>query len=242
MLEVGATNVDIDAVTAGHPGLKPGPYVRITVSDTGPGMSPEVMERIFEPFFTTKERAEKPGMGLSVVHGIVESHGGAIAVDSETGKGTTFHVYFPRIERGGVSGAEAAASVPTGSERILFVDDEKALVDMVKQMIESLGYKAVGRTSSIEALEAFRAQPDKFDLVITDQTMPNMTGETLARKLLRIRPDIPIILCTGYSELITEEKAKAMGIKELIMKPVVRSELAMIIRHVLDQKTSKTKL
>lgn len=236
VLEVSLMNVDIDAALAQHPDLKSGPYVRLTVSDTGHGMDRAVMERIFDPYFTTKEPGEGTGMGLAVVHGAVKSHGGAIAVDSEPGKGTTFHVYFPRMERGGAPEAEAAASIPTGSERILFVDDEKALVDMIKQMIESLGYKVAGRTSSIEALEAFRAQPDKFDLVITDQTMPNMTGEMLARKLLRIRPDIPIILCTGYSESITKEKVKAMGIRELIMKPVVRSELARIIRDVLDQE------
>ncbi|MDP3029139.1 MAG: GAF domain-containing protein, partial [Deltaproteobacteria bacterium] len=223
VLEVSLMNVDLDAdAVAQHPGLKPGLYVRLTVNDTGHGMDRAVMEQIFHPFFTTKGPGEGTGMGLAVVHGIVKSHGGAITVDSEPGRGATFHVYFPRIERGRAPEAEAAASVPTGSERILFVDDEKALVDMIKQMIESLGYKVAGRTSSIEALEAFRAQPDKFDLVITDQTMPNMTGKMLAKELLRIRPDIPIILCTGYSELITEEKAKAMGIRELVMKPVVR--------------------
>jgi PAS domain S-box-containing protein len=241
VLGVSLMDVDIDAASAQHPDLKSGPYMRLTVSDTGHGMERAVMERIFDPYFTTKGPGEGTGMGLAVVHGAVKSHGGAITVDSEPGKGTTFHVYFPRMERGGAPEAEVAASVPTGSERILFVDDEKALVDMVKQMLEFLGYKAAGRTSSIEALEAFRAQPDKFDLVITDQTMPNMTGETLAKELLRIRPDIPIILCTGYSELITEEKAKAMGIRELLMKPVVRAEMARIIRHVLDQKSLHNK-
>ncbi|MDP2992419.1 MAG: response regulator, partial [Deltaproteobacteria bacterium] len=232
---------DLDAVTARHSGLKPGPYVELTVSDTGHGMERVVMERIFDPYFTTKGPGEGTGLGLAVVHGAVKKHGGAIAVDSEPGKGTTFRVYFPRMERGGAPEAEAAAPIPTGSERILFVDDEKALVEMVKQMIEALGYKVAGRTSSIEALEAFRAQPGKFDLVITDQTMPNMTGETLAKELLIIRPDIPIIICTGYSESITKEKVKAMGIRELIMKPVVRSELARIIRHVLDQKSPHNK-
>ncbi|MDP3028951.1 MAG: PAS domain S-box protein, partial [Deltaproteobacteria bacterium] len=241
VLGVSLMNVDIAAASAQHPDLKSGPYMRLTVSDTGHGMDPAVMERIFDPFFTTKGPGEGTGMGLAVVHGAVKKHGGAITVDSEPGKGTAFHVYFPRMERGGAPEAEAAASVPTGSERILFVDDEKVLVEMVKQMLESLGYRVVDRTSSIEALEAFRAQPDQFDLVITDQTMPNMTGETLARELLRIRPDIPIILCTGYSELITEEKAKAMGIRELLMKPVVRAEMARIIRHVLDQKSLHNK-
>ncbi len=236
VLEVSLMNVDLDAASAQHLDLKPGLYVRLTVSDTGHGMERAVMERIFDPYFTTKGPGEGTGLGLAMVHGAVKSHGGAIAVDSEPGKGATFHVYFPRMERSEAPEAEAAASVPTGNERILFVDDEKALVEMSKQMLESLGYKAAGRTGSIEALETFRAQPDKFDLVITDQTMPNMTGETLAKELLRIRPDIPIILCTGYSELITKEKARAMGIRELIMKPVVRSELARIIRDVLDSQ------
>ncbi len=236
VLEVSLMNVDLDAATAQHLDLRHGPYVELTVSDTGHGMDRAVMERIFDPYFTTKGPGEGTGMGLAVVHGIVKSHGGAIAVDSEPGKGTTFHVYFPRIEGYGALETEVVASIPTGSERILFVDDEKPLVDMVKQMLESLGYQVVVRTSSVEALEAFRARPDKFDLVITDQTMPNMTGEILARELLRIRPDIPIILCTGYSELITGEKARAVGIRELVMKPIVKSEIARIIRSVLDQK------
>ncbi|MCJ7603289.1 MAG: response regulator, partial [Desulfobulbaceae bacterium] len=214
----------------------PGPYVDLMVSDTGHGMDRAVMERIFHPFFTTKGQGEGTGLGLSVVHGIVKSHEGAITVDSEPGKGTTFHIYLPRIEKGGEPEAPDAVPIPTGSERILYVDDEKTLVEMVKQMLEGLGYKVTGRTSSIEALEAFRDRPEKFHMVITDQTMPNMTGKTLAREILKIRPDIPIILCTGYSGLISEEKIKAIGIRELVMKPVVYDDLARIIRQVLDQK------
>jgi CheY-like chemotaxis protein len=236
VLEVGLMTIDLDAATAQHLGLGHGPYVDLMVSDTGHGMERAVMERIFHPFFTTKGPGEGTGLGLSVVHGIVKSHGGAITVDSEPGKGTTFHMYLPRIEMGEVPEALASAPVPTGSERILLVDDEKTLVEMVKQMLEVLGYKVAGRTSSIEALEAFRCRPDKFDLVITDQTMPNMTGETLAMEILKIRPDMPIILCTGYIGLISEEKIKAIGIRELVMKPVVGDDIARIIRQVLDQK------
>jgi len=235
VLTVSLMTIDLDAVTAQGLGLIQGPYLDLIVSDTGHGMDRAVMEQIFHPFFTTKGPGEGTGMGLAVVHGIVKSHGGAITVDSEPGKGTTFHTYLPRIEMGGAPEALAAAPVPFGSERILLVEDDIILVEMVKQILEDLGYKVAGRSSSIEALEAFRDHPDKFDLVITDQTMPNMTGETLAMEILKIRPDIPIILCTGYIGLFLEEKIKTIGIRELVMKPIVIEDIARIIRQVLDQ-------
>jgi PAS domain S-box-containing protein len=217
--------------------LNPGPYVRLTVSDTGHGMDPAVIDRIFEPYFTTKEVGDGTGMGLSVVHRIVKDCGGDIRVYSEPGEGTTFHVYLPRID----TSAIAPETVPTepaprGKEHILFVDDEEQIVHMVRQMLERLGYHVTGRTSSVEALQAFRAQPEKFDLVITDQTMPNMTGAALATKLLGIRPDTPIILCTGFSEVISEKKAKSVGIRGYVMKPVVQTQIANTIRQVLDQE------
>lgn len=199
-------------------------------------MSPEVMQRIFDPYFTTKEKGEGTGMGLAVAHGIVKSHGGAITVYSKPGKGSTFNVYLPRIEREVTGEPKAPRPLPTGHERILFVDDEQALVDIGKRMLEHLGYKVTTRTSSLEALELFRARPDRFDLVITDMTMPNMTGEKLARELMRICPDIPVILCTGFSERITKEKAKEMGIRAFAMKPLVLRSLAGIIRKVLEGK------
>jgi two-component system cell cycle sensor histidine kinase/response regulator CckA len=237
VLGVSLVDVNIDAdLAAQYPDFHPGPYVRLTVSDTGHGIKPELLERIFDPYFTTKRPDEGSGMGLAVVHGIVKSHGGMITVESKVGEGTTFHIFFPRVEREVTFKTEPLEHFLMGNERVLFVDDEQAMVDMGKQMLEALGYKVAAKTSGTEALEVFRAHPDKFDLVITDQTMPNVTGEMLAQELMRIRPDIPIILCTGYSEVITEEKAKAMGIREFVMKPIVTRNIAETIRSVLDKK------
>jgi PAS domain S-box-containing protein len=235
VLEIMLADVDISSGDATlHPGLDPGPYLKLTVSDTGHGMDRAIMERIFEPFFTTKKPGEGTGMGLAVVHGIVKSYGGAIVVESDPGKGTTFEVFLPRIEGDSLPEADTDVPIPTGSERILFVDDEEDLVDMVQQMLKRLGYNVVAKTNSIEALEVFKAQPDQFSLVITDQTMPHMTGAGLAKELMRIRPDIPIILCTGFSEVINAEKARTLGIREFLMKPFAPREIADIIRHVLD--------
>ncbi len=237
ILSLSLTDVQLDAGFSGHnPGVKPGPYICLTVSDTGPGMTPEVLDRLFEPFFTTKERDMGTGMGLAVVHGIVTNHGGTVTVESKSGKGSTFKVYLPRIQKEADTPVESGETIPTGNEKILFVDDEKALVEMGKQMLERLGYEVTTRTSSVEALELFRKQPARFDLVITDMTMPNMTGEILAQAMIDVRPDIPIILCTGYSPQITEESAKKQGIKQFIMKPMVLEEIAKSVREVLDKK------
>jgi PAS domain S-box-containing protein len=215
-------------------GLSAGPYLKMTVGDNGHGMAPEVKERIFDPYFTTKEKGEGTGLGLAMVHGIVKSHGGTITVYSEPEMGSTFHLYLPIIETETDQDTGSREAVPTGSESILFVDDEQPIVDIAKQMIEQLGYTVVTRTSSLESLELFRTKPNEFDLVITDMTMPNMTGEELANELMFIRPDIPIILCTGFSRRVTEKKAKTMGIQAFIMKPILRQELAQTIRKVLD--------
>jgi CheY-like chemotaxis protein len=235
VLEVGLTNTDIDAEQAAQGrDFEPGPYVRLTVNDTGHGIEPCLMGRIFDPYFTTKEKGVGTGLGLSVVHGIVKAHGGTVSVSSAPGKGATFHVYLPRLEARAAREARPAETLPTGNERILLVDDEETLIQIGRQMLERLGYRVVARTSPIEASEAFRANPDGFDLVITDQTMPNMTGDRLAKQLMAIKPEIPIILCSGFSELTDEKKARAMGIRAYVMKPLVMSDLAQTIRKVLE--------
>jgi signal transduction histidine kinase/CheY-like chemotaxis protein len=237
LLEVSTAPEELDASeAAAYPDLKAGSYLKLTVSDTGHGIDKKTLERIFDPYFTTKEKGVGTGMGLAVVHGIVRSHGGAITVSSEPGKGTVFNLLFPRVEKEVGDETERFVPPPLGNERILFVDDEKTLVDLGEQMLGRLGYKVVARTSSIEALEAFRADPHKFDMVITDMTMPNMTGDELAEEIMAIRPDVPIIICTGFSESITKEKAKEMGIREFAMKPLVMSDLAKTIRKVLDKE------
>ncbi len=235
MLEISLKETDLEFDDLKDLGMKPGPYVCLSVSDTGMGMDRAVSEKIFDPYFTTKEKGKGTGLGLAVVHGIVRTCGGDIRVYSEPGKGSVFHVYLPSIKTGtGWLAPETTAPISTGDEHILLVDNENEIVEMGQQLLERLGYQVTSRTSSIEAMEAFRANPDRFDLVITDLTMPNMTGFQLSQKLLEIRPGIPIVLCTGFSEQITEETAKAMGIREYVMKPLVKSELAKIIRKVLD--------
>ncbi len=215
---------------------EPGPYVVLTVNDTGTGIPAKIMERIFEPYYTTKEKGKGTGLGLAIVHGIVAGIGGAISVKSQPGRGSTFMVYLPRIVRMPEEEAAEEMSIPTGTESILLVDDEAALTYIGKQVLERLGYSVTTRTSSIEALELFKTDPDRYDLVITDMTMPNLTGDRLARNILEVRPDIPIILCTGYSEIISEEQARAIGIRAFILKPLVKRDLAGTIRRVLDQR------
>jgi PAS domain S-box-containing protein len=238
-LEVILTNENIASGSAdSFPDLKPGRYAKLTVRDTGQGIEPQFMDKIFEPYFTTKEVGKGTGMGLALVHGIVKSYGGVITVQSEMGKGTSFHVYLPLVEEEAdiLETAQDSVQLPTGTERILFVDDEKAAADVMQLMLEKLGFKVTAQTSSIEALEVFRNKPQEFDLVITDQTMPNMTGKDLAKELMVIRPDIPIILCTGFSEKIDERRAGEMGINAFVMKPIVMGKIANTIRVVLDGK------
>ena len=222
--------------TAQHPELKPGPHLRLRVKDTGRGIPPHLLDRIFDPFFTTKDKGEGTGLGLSVVHGIVKAHGGAITVQSELGKSTLFNIFLPVIEKPLKKETPVEKASPTGTEKILVIDDEIPLVLLGKQMLESLGYDVTTRTSSIEALELFKARPDRFDLVITDMTMPNLTGSELALKIAEIRPDIPVILCTGFSHKITEEKAGEMGIKAFLLKPILKKAMAETVRNVLDKK------
>ncbi len=224
-----------DEAAANHPDLTSGEYLRIAVRDTGPGIKPEYMDRIFEPYFTTKEVGKGSGMGLAVVLGIVRKHGGAIVADSRPGMGTIFSLFFPVVDGGPALAAEASDDRPIGNESILFVEDEEAIADMMQTLLERLGYKVETWTSPTEALESFRSESDRFDLVITDMTMPKMTGVDLSESLKSVRPDIPIIICTGFSTLIDEEKAKELGIAAFVMKPIVMKEMAKTIRNVLDR-------
>jgi CheY-like chemotaxis protein len=229
--------VEVDEhVTAQHPELQAGPYVRLTVTDTGHGMTPDVVERIFEPFFTTKGLGEGTGMGLALVHGIVASHGGAMTVASVIDQGTTFTVYLPRTDDSGRDEVAQEGALPTGVARVLFVDDEESLVGLGQEILLLLGYDAVVCTSSVEALEVFRRAPQRFELVITDQTMPHMTGEELALALRRLRSDIPIILCTGFSHIMQAERAQELGIDAFLMKPFTMQDLARVIQQVLASR------
>jgi two-component system cell cycle sensor histidine kinase/response regulator CckA len=235
VLEIGLAAVNVDSNRhAVLSELSPGTYHRLSIRDTGHGMEKKVMERIFDPYFTTKEKGEGTGLGLSVVHGIVKNHGGAITVDSKPGEGAAFHVFLPVEERKENIELAKCVEMPTGNERVLFVDDEPATANVVKTVLERLGYTVETRTNSLEALEVFRSDPYGLDLVITDMTMPQMTGKELARQIMNIRQDVPVILCSGFSEQMDEEKAAKLGIRAFVMKPVVRSELAQIIRKVLD--------
>ncbi len=237
ILTVELQNVDLHIKeTAQYPDLNPGPYVRLSISDTGHGMDAATMDRIFDPYFTTKELDKGTGMGLAVVHGIIKGHSGGIQVQSKPGKGTRFDILFPIMGKQTPSETEELKALPTGSERILLIDDEETLIDLGKNMLRKLGYNVEVRTRPLEALEIFRVEPHTFDLVISDMTMPGMTGDILASEVMNIRPDTPVILCTGYSERIDEQRAMDLGIKGLMMKPFTIRRLSKMIRDVLDQK------
>ena len=216
------------------PELGPGGHIRLSVSDTGHGMPPAIIDRIFDPYFTTKAKGTGTGLGLAVVHGIVTRHHGAIAVRSAPGEGATFDIYLPKVERDVGEAIGGPMQVPRGTERILFVDDEPSLVMLAERMLERLGYTVTSCTNSLEALELFRSAPDTFDLVVTDMTMPGLTGDRLAREVLAIRPGMPVVLCTGYSELITEEQALDIGIRRFVMKPLAMREFCVSVREAID--------
>jgi CheY-like chemotaxis protein len=234
VLEVRVEAVEVAAdFAAAHPPLSPGACVRLTVRDTGHGMEREILEHIFEPFFTTKSVGEGTGLGLAVVHGIVASLGGATTVTSVPLQGTTFDIYLPRFDHALVDDLPPRVVIE-GHERILFVDDEAVLALWGEQTLVRLGYEVVVCMSGLEALTLLQAAPQAFDIVITDQTMPGMTGEALAREMGHIRPDLPIILCSGHGAAMTKEKAAAMGIRAHLVKPILRWDLGLTIRQVLD--------
>jgi PAS domain S-box-containing protein len=236
LLNVSLAELEVKPDTHGQAGdLKPGPYLKLTVADTGHGMARDILERIFDPFFTTKKPGEGAGMGLAVVHGIVKGCGGSITAESEVGKGTTIEILLPRLMGTPVTEPARAKPVVTGKGRILFVDDEEIVVHSIQPMLERLGYRVTSRTSPAEALALFRERPGEFDLVITDQIMPTMTGEKLALEVLGVRPDIPVILATGFSETIQEEEAKTLGIRDFILKPFSVGEIAEKIRQALNK-------
>ncbi len=240
ILEVSLNHVELDEdFTRQHPDVTPGKFLNLTVKDTGCGMPPDVIERIFDPFYTTKKMGEGTGMGLSVVHGIVRSQGGSIIVESNPGQGSKFSVFLPAVESEVSSHTDQAQLMITGNARILFVDDEDFQADIGKRMLQRLGYRVTAKTSSTEALALFRQSPDEFDLVITDMTMPDMTGDVLARKLIAIRPDIPIIVCTGYSERINADVIREIGIRELALKPVVMKDIAQMIERALSDDAGR---
>ena len=217
--------------------LLPGQYLKLGVRDTGCGIPRDIVDQIFNPFFTTKDKGEGTGMGLSVVHGIVGSMGGAITVESEPEKGTSFEVYLPAIQTETEAEEKVQTILTTGTEHILIVDDEKTIVDIVKQILDIQGYQVTTRTSSIEALELFKVRSQEFDLIIMDLNMPNMSGLALSKEVKRIRPDIPIILCTGFSDNITETKLKEHGISSIILKPISRQEIVQKVRQILDEQS-----
>jgi PAS domain S-box-containing protein len=216
--------------------MEPGAYVCLTVADTGMGMDKSITDRIFDPYFTTKKEGKGTGLGLSVIHGIVKSHEGHISVYSEPGKGTEFHVYLPETQsQADTQAMKAFLPLEKGSEKILLVDDKQEIVSIIAKMLDKLGYHVTSRISGIEAFEAFCADPYSFDLVITDLTMPKITGDKLAGKIMKIRPDIPVILCSGFSEMMSKKKTKSLGIKGFLMKPVLMNDLSHKIREVLDK-------
>ncbi len=217
--------------------LAPGIYACLTIADTGTGMDKDLIEKIFDPFFTTKGIGKGTGMGLSVVHGIVKSMKGDIQVISQPGKGSEFNIFFP-VEKTVSAELKSQTENPVqgGKERILLVDDEEAILTMEKRLLERLGYQVISRFSSLEALEAFKADPDRFDIVITDMAMPNIPGDKLSSELIKIRPDIPVLLCTGFSDAMSAEKAESIGLKGFLLKPVVMKDLDQKIREVLDGK------
>jgi CheY-like chemotaxis protein len=234
-LALGSIQFNRDEVAVYHD-LKAGNYLKLTVTDTGHGMDAVTSARIFDPYFTTKDANEGTGLGLAMVHGIVKDHGGMIKVYSEKDSGTAFQIFLPCLDEKSTVADSQPKPLSRGSEQILFLDDDKVLVDIGEQMLQKLGYKVDSRTSPYEALEVFRANPQKYDLVITDMTMPQMSGDAFAQEALKIRSDVPIILCTGFSNLMSPERAEEFGIRGFLMKPLTMVDLSKNIRKVIEQE------
>jgi CheY-like chemotaxis protein len=239
-MDIWLDNVDIDSFSGTNfVSLPPGHYLCLTVRDNGHGMDEKTIDRIFDPFFSTKGQSEGTGLGLSVIHGIVSNHGGSITVESKPGQGSQFKVYLPSLDTcTNVTTDTPSTTIMSGVECILLVDDEEDLVFGTERMLKQLGYKVFARTDPLAALQLFSSAPEKFDLIITDQAMPHMNGTELARELTRIRPDIPVILCTGYDTISSGDTddigETAEFISELALKPLIRGEIASMIRRVLD--------
>lgn len=241
--EAGSIVVDLATInisrydSVNYPDLEPGDYIKLIITDTGLGIPTEILSKIFDPYFTTKKVGDGTGLGLSTVHGIVKDHRGSIKVYSELDKGTTFQVFLPKANSKHTESQIKEEQLPRGTETILFVDDEKLLLEIGKELLESLGYRVETRASSVDALEAFRAQPEKYNLIVSDMTMPNYTGEYLAMEARKISPEIPIILCTGYSTSLDSNRLDKLGISKILMKPVTIHELALDVRLALDRKS-----
>ena len=239
----GVLTIAIDAMklagteTDLHPDLEPGDYAVLSISDTGQGIAPEIKEKIFDPYFTTQEVGKGSGMGLAVAHNIVKNHGGTIELESKIGKGSTFRIYLPRTEQtGAAASARDDASTPTGNERILYIDDEFSITKSAQSILGRLGYDVTTLTDPKRALRLFQSDPTRYDLVITDMTMPMMTGDHLSEAILNIRDDIPIIICTGHSDLLDPKRAREIGIRHYATKPLAKNEIAHLIRSALDHQ------
>ena len=236
-IEICLYKVELDLSDTEKNTLTPGPHAILAISDSGPGIAPEVLDKIFDPFFTTKDVGKGTGLGLSIVHGIVKNHGGTVEVDSDLGIGTIFKVYLPQLPSGEeifIQKKASSESTTKRQETILFVDDEPALVELCTTQLESLGYSVISTSDPRYAANQFWKEPDKFDAVITDQAMPHITGLELAKTILAIRPDIPIFICTGYSHGLTEEMIKEVGARELLMKPILRADLEKALERHLE--------
>ena len=237
ILEAAVSEVTLDRKSASlYEDLSPGDFVKMTIRDSGEGIAPDILKKVYEPYFTTKEFGAGSGMGLSVVYGIIKKCKGAIKIASTVGEGTVVEVLFPKIEEETPPKEIEESESPVGNERILVLDDDPSLANMLRLVLERFGYTVTSMTDSAAALESFRSSPEEFDLVVTDMAMPKMSGDQLAAELMKIREDIPVLLCTGHSDTIDEKKAKRMGIKGFVMKPLDMGKLARAVRAALDER------